>query len=234
MHVGAAGHEAQAVRVAELTVPVALLAPLLHPLASAIEQCDAAVHVAVRHVKRSVRANRNVGGLIEMRRIPFADTRLAHGEDPLAVVRVLEHLLQPHVGEEDVVLIIDGDAVRHEKRVGAPRTDQLSAGAVDLEHRRILQQLGGRRVEAPSGPVKHEHVAVAIDGHTGGFAHLDARRKRGPALDLFVANAGLGDGRGSTVTAACGDHQTRHDDRENEATHSCRSLWHMMRLILRP
>jgi len=36
-----------------------------------------------------------------------------------------ENLLQGDVGEEDVVLAVDGDAVRHEERIRAPRGESL-------------------------------------------------------------------------------------------------------------
>jgi hypothetical protein len=118
--VGAAGHEAEAVRVAELALAGALLSPFPHPPAVLVEERHAAVHVAVRYVERPIRANGDVGGLIEMRGVPLPDARLTQGHDLPAVVRVLEHLVQPHVGEEDVVLAVDGDAVRHEKRCRRP------------------------------------------------------------------------------------------------------------------
>ena len=91
-------------------------------------------------------------------------------------MRELEHLLQRDVGQKHVVRAIDRDAVRHQERVGAPRTNQPAVLLIDLEDRRILQQLGGGRVEAAARAMEDEHVTVGIDGDAGGFAHLNSRR----------------------------------------------------------
>ena len=56
-----------------------------------------------------------------MRGIPCSDTRFPKREDGLAIVCELENLLQGSVGQEDVVLPVDGDAVGHKKHVCAPR-----------------------------------------------------------------------------------------------------------------
>src|SRR4030095_14296782 len=110
-HVGAAGDEAQAVRIAELTVTCTFLSPLAHPLAASVEQRDATVDLAIGDIERAVRSNRDVSRLIEMRRVPLADSGLADAEQQFTVVRELEDLLQRDVGEKDVVRLVDGDAM---------------------------------------------------------------------------------------------------------------------------
>src|SRR4029077_11049622 len=78
--------ECEPVRVAEFAGAGAFFSPLVQESAVSIEERDAAVHVAVSHVERSVRTDGDVGGLIEMRRIPPADPRLSQREQALAVV----------------------------------------------------------------------------------------------------------------------------------------------------
>src|SRR5439155_24475894 len=72
--------EREPVRVAELGLSRPFFAPLVQESAVSIEARDAAVHVAVRHVKRSVRPNGDVGGLNEMRAVPRPHSRLSMRE----------------------------------------------------------------------------------------------------------------------------------------------------------
>ena len=58
-----------------------------------VEDGDAAVHVAVGHIESTIRADGNVGRLVEMRNVPRSDARLSQREKKFAVVRELEHLL---------------------------------------------------------------------------------------------------------------------------------------------
>ena len=91
--VGTAGHEHEPVRITKLTLARSLLTPFLQPLSVAVEERDAAVHIAVRDIKGSVRTDGNVGGLIEMRGIPCSDAWFPKREDELAIVCELENLL---------------------------------------------------------------------------------------------------------------------------------------------
>src|SRR5580704_10230605 len=97
-------------RITELTFARSLLPPFLQPFPVAVEERDAAVYVAVRNIKGSVRTDGNVGGLIEMGRIPCSNPWFPKREDKLAIVCEFENLLQRDVGQEDVVLVVDGDA----------------------------------------------------------------------------------------------------------------------------
>jgi hypothetical protein len=174
------------VRVAEFARPATFLPPLASFFPILVEDGDAAVHVAVGHVKRAVGANRNVGRLVEMRGVPRADARLSQRKNRLTVVRELEDLLQAHVGEEHVVGAIDRNAVGHEELVGAPGVQQLSRLGIELEHGRLDQFFSCCCIEPSTGPMEYEHVTVRIDGDAGAFAELSARRQLGPVLDFLV------------------------------------------------
>src|SRR5579872_1079931 len=104
-------------RIEELAFARPLLAPLLQPFSVAVEERDSAVHVAVRHIKGSVGTDCNVGRFIEMGRIPSSNAWFPNREDKLAVVGEFKNLLQGDVSKENVVLPVNGDAVRHHKRV---------------------------------------------------------------------------------------------------------------------
>src|ERR1017187_7609789 len=157
-------------RITELTVARSFLTPFLQPFSVAVEERDAAIHVAVRDIKGPVWTNGNIGGLIEMRGIPCSDARFPEREDELPVVGELKDLLQGHVGKENVILPVDGDAVRHEKHVRAPRRDELTCVGVDLEHCRFGELRCFREGEPSARPMEDKYVALHVDGNSSGFA----------------------------------------------------------------
>jgi hypothetical protein len=147
-----------------------------------------------------------------MVRIPGSDPRLPQRENELAIVRELENLLQGDVGQENVVLPIDGNAVRHHKHVRAPRRNEFAGAGVDLEHRRFGQFGGCLDVEPPTRSMENKHVSIHVDSDASSFAKLNAGRKARPILYFFITRDC---GRGSYVIQAGAEkghdqHQTRH------------------------
>src|SRR6266567_4564521 len=90
------------------------------------------------------------------------------------------------VGQENVVLPVDGDAMRHKKHVRTPRRDELACIGVDLKHCRFGELRCCREDEPSAGPMENKHVPIHVDGNTSGFAKLNARRKTRPILYFFI------------------------------------------------
>ena len=93
----------------------------------------------------------------------------------------LEHLVQPHVSEPEIIVTIDPEAMGHDELVLAERSNLLAGWTIETENRRLGNQreIGFRRVLATSA-MEDEDTIVAIDGHTGNFAQNVALRQGRP------------------------------------------------------
>src|ERR1044071_7735397 len=172
-------------RINELTLARSLLAPFLQPASVPVEERYAAVYIAVRNIEGPVRTDSNVCGLVEVRRVPCSNAWFPKRENHLAIVCELENLLQRDVGQENIVLPIDGDAVRNKKHVRAPRRNELTCIAVDLDHCRFAELRFCGKVETSSGSVEQKHVPIYVDCNASDFAELNARRRTQPVSYLF-------------------------------------------------
>src|SRR5690349_7570403 len=91
--------ERQGVRQVELCRAGTLFPPLSLEAAVLIELCDAIVAVTVADVDRTVRGNRDVARLIEMRRVLAWHASLPQGHQQPAGRAVLEDLMPRDVGD---------------------------------------------------------------------------------------------------------------------------------------
>ena len=65
-------------------------------------------YFAAEQLAREIRANGDVGGLVEVRGVPLADARLTQCADERAVMRERQHLMQPENN-----LAIQTEVIRH-------------------------------------------------------------------------------------------------------------------------
>src|ERR1035441_1621407 len=113
-----------------------LRAPLEQKLPIGAELHHPGVLVAVAHVKRAVACDGNSSRAIEMTGIGPRHAALTEGQQQSSVRRELIDLLKCHVSQPDVVMVVDGQTVRHGEQISAPASEQNSAMAIEDVHRR--------------------------------------------------------------------------------------------------
>ena len=123
----------------------ALASPFEFIASRGVELHHARIAVAVAHVERAVRQHRDIGWQIKVTLIRAGPPALAEREQQFAVVRKLEHLMPPHVGEPHVVLMVEREPVRHDELPPAPLREHLATLSVEHRHRRLCERLLGKR-----------------------------------------------------------------------------------------
>ncbi|MGC2188760.1 MAG: hypothetical protein WA607_10080, partial [Candidatus Sulfotelmatobacter sp.] len=93
--------------------------------------------------------------------------RRTQSHQKLAIVTQLEYLVQPYVGEPEIIVTIDPEAMGHDELILGERSNLLASCTIKTENGRLGNQreIGFRRVLATSA-MKDEDLIVAIDGHT--------------------------------------------------------------------
>lgn len=105
--------------------------PLNLILPRRVELHDARVAVAISNIERTVRKDCYVCWLIEMLSIHSRNSRLSDDQKQLPVGTEFENLMKPNIGQPNIILPIDGEAVRHHEPICTPRPQVLSARSLE-------------------------------------------------------------------------------------------------------
>src|SRR6266436_1951161 len=188
--------ESEPVRHVEFARSLAFLAPRLDELAVAGEFDDAGVGlvaVPVGDENIAVRGDNHVGGRVEMGSIVAGLARRAKCHEHLAVRRELHDrvagllvLVGAPVGDPDVAVLIDEQAMREVRHPGA-EARYYAPGSIVLVERR---NLGALAAVAAAAVVDPHALAVAIDVEPDGGAVAAPHGLFGPAFIEAVSIGG--------------------------------------------
>ena len=160
-------------RQIELAIPLPFRAPLELKLARSAEFYHACVLVTVADIKRAITQHRDISGQIEVRVIIARHTRLTEREQHLALRRAFEDLMQSHIGEPEIALMIDREPVRHDEAVLTPSAKQLATRAIQQTHRRSNNRFRRKRIRPrPPTAMEDEDTVLRIDANTGAKTEL--------------------------------------------------------------
>ena len=91
------------------------------------------VAVAIADVNRAVRSESDIGGHVEVSGVETGDALRADCEEKFSVVRKLEDLMKPAIGEPHVVVAVDAKSVRLKKTIFAPGGKEFAGSSVKTE-----------------------------------------------------------------------------------------------------
>src|ERR1035437_5825831 len=120
----------------------------------------ARVAIAIGYIKIAVLSEADIGGPVEGFLIRAGNAFRPEGEQKLAFFRELHHLVRSRVGDENVIVLIESEAVRVHENVFAPGPQVLSGGVEDNQRIRFLAAL------------KNIDVAGGIDSDLGDASKL--------------------------------------------------------------
>src|SRR5512144_3221889 len=137
-------------RHVELAGASARLPPLADEPATRVELDHARVAIPIADIHRAVEALRHIGGTIEVTPVGARHTLLPKREELAAFGVELEHLMECHVSQPDVPLMIHTETVWHGEPTRPPGSHQLTCLRTEAEHRRLSDRLGAQRAGAPT------------------------------------------------------------------------------------
>jgi hypothetical protein len=177
-----------AVRQVELTGTGPRRAPGLQQSPIRCELEHPGVAVAVADEKRAVVGHDDVRRQVEMPLVVSGHASFAEREQQTPVWRELENLVAADIGEPDVVVTVDRDAMRHDEESRAPRLETAARDGVKDPHRRMRNRIGRKRFgPGAPGAMEHPDAALRVDVDAGRLPQNLARRQLGPAVHHRVA-----------------------------------------------